>query len=261
MSENNTAINFFAIANGEPLPDETPKAAEVASGLAPAQGQVPVMRELRDSLDMHIPRLELVKFEAECNRLAAEANQIIIDGDVSQELAASLLGQIKQVAKAIEDKRKLLVAAPNGFVKNVNNLAKKLAAPLSLAEGTVKQKLLVHSREQEIKRLEAERKAREAAEAEQTRLADLAAKAKVELPPEVIAPEPAPVIEKPKAVRTEYGTTYEHREWKHRVVDPQAVPREFLMVDEKAIRAAVVAGKREIPGVEIYEEVSIRSRA
>jgi hypothetical protein len=41
---------------------------------------------------------------------------------------------------------------------------------------------------------------------------------------------------------------------------PSAVPVEFLMVNEKAIRAAVKAGVRNIPGVNIFqkEELSVR---
>jgi hypothetical protein len=43
--------------------------------------------------------------------------------------------------------------------------------------------------------------------------------------------------------------------WVHRVTDPQAVPRQYLMVNEAAIKAAVAGGVREIPGVEIYEDI------
>ena len=44
------------------------------------------------------------------------------------------------------------------------------------------------------------------------------------------------------------------------VVDPMTVPREYLVVDEKAIRAAVRAGVREIAGVRIYEDVEMAVR-
>lgn len=43
--------------------------------------------------------------------------------------------------------------------------------------------------------------------------------------------------------------------WAHRVTDPDQVPRQYLMVNEAAIKAAVAGGTRSIPGVEIYEDV------
>lgn len=41
--------------------------------------------------------------------------------------------------------------------------------------------------------------------------------------------------------------------WTHQVVDPEKVPRQYLMVNEAAIKAAVAGGTRSIPGVEIFE--------
>lgn len=43
--------------------------------------------------------------------------------------------------------------------------------------------------------------------------------------------------------------------WVHRVTDPDQVPRQYLMVNEAAIKAAVAGGARSIPGVTIYEDV------
>ena len=50
------------------------------------------------------------------------------------------------------------------------------------------------------------------------------------------------------------------KRWVFRVTNELLVPREFLMVDERLIRAAVKEGVREIPGVEVYEEdvISVR---
>jgi hypothetical protein len=45
--------------------------------------------------------------------------------------------------------------------------------------------------------------------------------------------------------------------WKHEVTDAAAVPREFLVVDETAIRRAIAAGTRAIAGVKIFEETII----
>ncbi len=46
--------------------------------------------------------------------------------------------------------------------------------------------------------------------------------------------------------------------WLHRVTDPAKVPRVYLQVSDAAIKAAIAGGAREIPGVEIYEQVKTR---
>jgi hypothetical protein len=47
---------------------------------------------------------------------------------------------------------------------------------------------------------------------------------------------------------------------KFEVSDASLVPREFLVVDEKAIRTFVNGGGRELNGVRIYEDVQISIR-
>lgn len=50
------------------------------------------------------------------------------------------------------------------------------------------------------------------------------------------------------------------RRWTFEVLDESLLPREFLIADEKKIRTAMHAGAREIPGVRIFQELSISNR-
>lgn len=43
--------------------------------------------------------------------------------------------------------------------------------------------------------------------------------------------------------------------WVHEVTDAAQVPRQYLMVNEAALKAAIAGGAREIPGVRIFEQV------
>jgi len=109
---------------------------------------------------------------------------------------------------------------------------------------------------QEIERRKREAAAQKAREEAQKKLDAEAKKAKVE---SVKLPDP---VEMPRETRiaTEAGTVYEKRSWKFLIEDAAQVPREYLMVDERAIRDAVKAGVREIPGVKIYEHKDIAVR-
>lgn len=98
-------------------------------------------------------------------------------------------------------------------------------------------------------KLEAERVAREAADK----------KAREEA---ALFDEPAPVAAAPVVVKEAARVTSfsgvkatASRKWVHEVIDPAAVPRQYLMVNDAAIKAAVAGGLREIPGVRIYEDV------
>lgn len=98
-------------------------------------------------------------------------------------------------------------------------------------------------------KLEAERVARDAAEK----------KAREEA---ALFDEPAPVVAAPVVVKEAARVTSisgvkatASRKWVHEVTDPTAVPRQYLMVNDAAIKAAVAGGLREISGVRIYEDV------
>lgn len=98
-------------------------------------------------------------------------------------------------------------------------------------------------------KLEAERKAakeREEAERKAAALFD-------EAPPAPIAPVVAK--EAARVVAMSGTKASASLKWVHRVTEPEKVPREYLMVNEAAIKAAVAGGTRHIPGVEIYEDV------
>jgi hypothetical protein len=73
---------------------------------------------------------------------------------------------------------------------------------------------------------------------------------------EVAKPLPAPSTAyfKPDALK---GVA---KVWKFEVLNTALVPREFLIVDETAIRRAIAAGTREIAGVRIYQEDQLRVR-
>lgn len=111
---------------------------------------------------------------------------------------------------------------------------------------------------------EAER-ARQAAAAETERLQKEAA-AFGEEPPAPVTPvyvAPVAVKDMARIVSADTGNkAVVSTKWVHSVTDRAAVPREYLMVDDEAIKLAIKRGVRSIPGVDIYEtaNTSIRRR-
>ena len=148
------------------------------------------------------------------------------------------------------EKHKAVTAKQNGLVglfKDVENTAKSL--------------LKAYDQEQErIAREEAARVAREAEEilrkereVEAERLAeqgrDDEAIEILEKPSQVVAPP------KVKIQAAASGNSYRDN-WTARVVDPQVVPRQFLIVDERALNAFAKAtkGQNPVAGVEFVND-------
>lgn len=59
------------------------------------------------------------------------------------------------------------------------------------------------------------------------------------------------VLDKPKGVRTK---------WTFKITDPSLVPNGYWLINEAAIKAEIAKGVRNIPGVQIYEEVTTTFR-
>ncbi len=135
------------------------------------------------------------------------------------------------------------------FRKTLDAAVKRLTAALNARANAI----LAAQRKAEA---EAAAAAKAAAEAENERLRKEAAAFDEPAPVPVAPVYVAPVAVKDVARVVSSGTGNKASasvNWTHRVIDPDLVPREYLMVNEAAIKAAVKGGKRIIPGVEIFE--------
>ena len=102
----------------------------------------------------------------------------------------------------------------------------------------------------------AQAKAQDKAEAEYEASLELAEEAN-EPAPEPPPPPPPP----PPSVAPAYGNygakATRKSKWVHEVADKTEVPLKFLMVDDKAVKAAIRDGVRDIPGIRIFDEGSM----
>lgn len=234
------AIDFGAAMNGHPAMAGTLYDAIAAPAPAPAV----------NPLDLTPVREALGPYRTRLDDMVAQADALFVESDDQQRQAVEMAGQAKKLGKALDEARKRFVAAPGDYVRSVNALAKELADRLVLIETGLKRKISTHQARVELERRKAEEAARKAAAELQAKV-DAEAKAAGVETVQVAAPV---IPEAPKVVRTEAGAAHQRKEWVFRVTDPAAIPRDYLVVDERAIREAVKAGVREIPGVEIFEE-------
>lgn len=196
----------------------------------------------------------------------------------SDESAMSLhdgLSTVMRLVAVIEDTRKAQVGPLNDQVKAYNDTWRPLTVALKAMEVTAKRKLLAwqQAKAQRIaqeqaaaRRLQEEAQRREAealakVAAAKNSKAREAAMVKVEAAAQqLMDARLAEPMDAPRGIKTDFGTSSTKWMWKHKVTDETLVPRQYLMVDEQAIKRAVAEGARDIAGVAIYEEESLAVR-
>lgn len=202
---------------------------------------------------------EVVQLTGEASSLEVRADALILETDVDATEATNILGFIATAKKKLEEKRTFFVKPLNEQVKNINNLFKVYNQPLDNADSTLRRKVLAYRQEQNRKRKEEEERLRKLAEKEQQRIEKKAEKKGLPAPPPMVMPV---VQSAPKTIRATLGSASTKTVWDFKITDESLIPREYLVVDEKKIRAVVKAGIRNIPGVAIFqnEQLAVRAR-
>lgn len=182
--------------------------------------------------------------------------------------ATENLELIRKTVAAVEDRRK---QAKEPFLEGGRAVDKWFAdvkTSLQQAAGLIAPALKTYLEAKETRE-------RAAAIAEAKRLADLADEAALEAEETGEFDQAVAVAkdaEQAAAVATgkpgpltrttgTYGSSSSLQEvWLFEVEDDDALPRQYLMRDERAIRAAIARGVRKIAGVRIYAERKVRTR-
>lgn len=214
---------------------------------------------------------EVVQFvKTETFQISRELQTLDVKTAADDKQAVTLGLANKSAIKRIEAFRLAIVKPLNDHVKNINGVFEKIMVPFENNDRVIKQKRDVYLREQERLRAEEQRRIDEqyrkeqaaldeARRKEQEKLNKKAEKKGVEapnLPPATVLPPP-PKVEVKQTVQTDIGRSTVRKIMKFEVIDPNLVPREYLMPDEKKIGAAVRAKlATSIPGVKIWEELN-----
>ncbi len=197
------------------------------------------------------------------------ANKLSIVTEPEYLATAELLKEIKSKIKTLDTARKDLTQPLEKVKKNLIALFNKPIDFLVKAENILKRQIIGYQQEQErIRQKEQARLdeiTRKAEAKEKERLEKKALKqeskgndAEAEIIREqaeaVVAPQVVVQREAPKVAGISTKTI-----WKYKVIDPTLIPREYLIVNEKAVGQVITAtkGAMKIPGIEAYPETVI----
>lgn len=191
---------------------------------------------------------ELARIGSEIEPIIQKLPEVLaIEDGESEARASEFLLQIQRRYKLVEDKRKSYVAPIKEQIKVIEADFNKYLYPLKEAIDKTRMALTAWRnsatfKEAEAKRLEIEAKAKEA-----IRAGDAVAVS------ELVEAHHEAAIDAPSIVRANSGSVYYRDDLRIEIADASAIPREYLIPDEKAIRAAVKNGA-VIPGVKSWVE-------
>lgn len=176
--------------------------------------------------------------------------------------AADFVKQIGAATKATEEARTASKQPHLDAGKTIDATFKAVSDPLLALKKRIEGKIGDHQRrveaeERRRREEEARRAAEEAAKREKEAQTSDALDEAIELHAEAAKAKQAATVAPHDIARArgEFGSVATTRTaWKHEITDATKIPREYLMPNDAAIKAAVKAGVREIAGVRIYQE-------
>ncbi len=205
---------------------------------------------------------ELVLKKTIVDPTVRDAKAFSVIDNASNEEAAGFLKKIKADQKEIKNFFAEMKEAAAAAHKAICNRENSLLKPLQESESLLKNKMSVFWEAQEKIRIEAERKAAEEAEklnseavaaikeGDEEKAQELTTQANIRTAAvQVSAPQKVSGI----SVR---------EVWKWEVTDINAVPRQYLIVNESALNAIAKSAKDtlKVPGIRFYAEKSIAAR-
>jgi len=196
-----------------------------------------------------------------------ETTSGLIADDILQTKSADFVKQLNSHVKAVEDSRKTTKEPVLDLSRAVDAVFKAVSDPLADAKMAVERSMTAYAQQKAREQQEAARRAAEEAAQRAREAAELAAleaemlgdEAPAETP---IAPEIAiPSNAEASRITSDHGVTASLRgKWVYEVVNSADVPRHLLMINDAAVKAAIKAGERNVPGLRIFQETKIGIR-
>lgn len=207
-------------------------------------GAAPLIQDEPNVFDLEIAKS---KMDAEnVNELVEKSESFTVGSNQEAEQGLSLAMQSRKLYNSIERTRKEIVRPHLDFQRSVKAYADGFSSALKKMEKTLLGKVEGFQKEQE----------REAAKLHAIKVKKEEEENKKAFIPknELKFPTPPPYIPPVQKISVEDGTSTTEQVWKFEVNNASIIPREYLIIDERAIKQSIKAGIRSIPGVTIYSE-------
>ena len=181
----------------------------------------------------------------------AASREILTEADA--KAANDDLNVMSELRKAVDEERKSFTVPLNEHLAAINGAYKLITGPLAEADQITRMLLTAYKVEQQRKAAEAEKLNQDALDLARRQAEAHGGEFTVET-------KPVPIPFAPKLTRTDQGKSGLVDDWKFRIVDLEKLPREYMVPDEDMLNflAKKQHDKKQVPGVEFYNEPSLR---
>lgn len=221
------------------------------------------------SNEIAIKEPDTKEVEAQGAHLLKQATELVVSDDASFQRAGEIMLDAKKCQKAVEWLYAESIGLAHKLHKSLCSKSNLLSTPAATAEMTTKRKMGVYQQDIEQKRREEADRLRKQAEAQAE--AERIAKAQEQMDKgdlkgceKTLEAPLAPIVTAPVTPEPPKMAGVSFRdEVKFEITDPDAVPRNLCMPDEKRIRSFVKAmgASSVIPGVRVWIEKVVSGRA
>lgn len=206
----------------------------------------------------------LIRFDKELVEVKAKVEALEITDDKSATVMIETGTQTKEILKSIESAVANRVGHIKKLIQEANAIIRYYKDEVGDIQDITKLKIGKWQREQEIIRQETLRKQQEEIDKVNEALRKQAEEKNLIAPKEIIAP----VVTEQKTLRTSGGAKATAvKRWVFDVVDIKElagaviednIPTTYIQVNQVIINQAIKQGIRQIPGLRIYQDESIR---
>lgn len=165
-----------------------------------------------------------------------------------------LIANARGLLKGLDGWRLWAVGPETAYVAKINSICKGIRDSAEDLFRMAKAKVDQYERWVELERRKELKRQQEEADKLQKQMEAEAEKAGVEAP---LPPPPVIAEPKPTKIRTDDGASVHTRKtWAWELADLKQVPIDYLQVNSQKLNAAVKAGVRNIPGINIFEKTT-----
>jgi hypothetical protein len=218
-------------------------------------------------------RLAILTATKDCEELTETLGAYEVASTEAAARVTELLTLAGAAANKLEETRDNLVRPLNARVKEINDLVRPLAQAFGEAITVGKNKVLGWKRAErekaekaaadlEARRQEEERARAAAAEFDKGKMVPIGqvlVDAVFGDPGGELPPQPPPL--ETRGIRTDYGTAFGRGDWTYELEDITKVPAEFLDLKRGEVWKAIRQGRKNIPGLRIFQREGISVRA
>ncbi len=167
----------------------------------------------------------------------------------------------KLITKPLDDAKKAAMQQEHLLIDPMIEMENKLKQKVNVYLAEIRREQEEEARrlkEEEIARVEKEQ--RELEEQAELNQSDLALEDAIKKEEEIEIIKESPIIAIKTSHKTAFSGVHTRKKSMWKLDDITKVPKELLIINEKEVNALVRAGRKEIPGIKIWEETTVVSK-